>query len=348
MLSSPSLPVLIASHDGDSNTPPRPRAVHLSLHLGRERRDPTNDEVHPLNPKPTPLPQLTTPPRVRDDLPADRHVQRGRQTVQWPFQSVSTDTDVPATPTAAWVYDRPVTWEPKRSRDADQVSLDDDIIPDYVRNYLRGETPESVARRKRNGGKLGERGVDIAHQHRPHQSRVADFEGFRESGPSPSQTGESLGDDEGRYILAAGAREKPERGWWRGFAVGWRAGVVVSGVLALVMLAVAVGGLVFGIARGVDGVGQSVLFSGSCETVATVDWSLHVVISVMVGVTVVGGNYVFRILGSPTREEVDVAHSKGERLDIGAPSFRNLAHIDARRTAMAVVMLLAAALTQAM
>lgn len=303
--------------------------------------------THP-SPSQPPSPTNPPPPRVRDDLPADRRVQLGRQTVQWPFQSVSTDPELPATPTATWVYDhRPVTWEPKRSRDdADQLSLgDDDLIPDYVRNYIRGETPESVARRKRNGGKLGERGVDIAHQHRPHQSRVADFEGFRELGPSPSQMGESVGDDERRFILAGG-REKEVRGWRR-FVVGWRGGVVVSGLLVVVMLAVAVVGLVFGVARGVDGVGQSVLFSGACETVSTVNWSLHVVISVMVVVTVVGGNYVFRILSSPTRVEVDMAHSKGERLDIGVPSFRNLAHIDARRTAMAVVILLAAALTQA-
>lgn len=164
-------------------------------------------------------------------------------------------------------------------------------------------------------------------------------------GPSPSQMGASVGDDERRFILAGG-REKEVRGWRR-FVVGWRGGVVVSGLLVVVMLAVAVVGLVFGVARGVDGVGQSVLFLGACGTVSTVNWSLHVVISVMVVVTVVGGNYVFRILSSPTREEVDMAHSKGERLDIGVPSFRNLAHIDARRTAMAVVILLAAALTQA-
>ena len=283
---------------------------------------------------------------MRDDLPDDRRVQRGRQTVQWPFQSVSTDTEVPATPTATWIYGRPVTWEPKRSRDADQASIDDDIIPDYVRNYIRGETPESVARRKRNGGKLGERGVDIAHQHRPHQSRVADFEGFRDLGPTPSQMGESHDDDENRHILS-GSREKPERGWRR-FIVGWRGGVALNVLLSFLMLAVAVVGLVFGIARGLDTAGQSLLFSGSCETASTISWSLHAVISVMVVVTVVGGNYVFQVLSSPTREEVDMARSKRKWLDVGVPSFRNLAHIDARRAAMAVVILLAAALTQVM
>ncbi|KAK1828274.1 hypothetical protein QBC39DRAFT_374811 [Podospora conica] len=282
--------------------------------------------------------------RVQDSLPADRRVQRGRQTVQWPFQSVSTETEVPATPTATWAYGRPVTWQPKRSRDADQASLDEDIIPDYVRNYIRGETPESVARRKRNGGKLGERGVDIAHQHRPHQSRVADFEGFRDLGPTPSQMGSAGDYDENRHILS-GSREKPERGWRR-FMVGWRAGVALNVLLSGLMLVVAVVGLVFAIARGFGSGGQSVLFSGSCETASTIGWSLHAVISVMVVATVAGGNYVFQVLGSPMREEVDVAHSKREWLDIGVPSFRNLAYIDARRTAMAVVILLTAALTQ--
>ncbi|KAK0643100.1 hypothetical protein B0T16DRAFT_447151 [Cercophora newfieldiana] len=223
--------------------------------------------------------------RVRDESPPQQRLYRGRQTVQWPFQSIVTDTEL-SSDTATSAYNRPVTWQPKATTDSDSNSIEQDLIPDYVRNYIRGETPETVARRKRNGGKLGERGVDVAHQHRPHQSRVADIEGFLDLNDVPSRVGGS------------------------------------------------------GVA------GKSVIFSGSCTKASAINWGLHAAISFFVVVLVAGANYVFQVLSSPTRTEVAVAHFRRRWLDIGIPSFRNLGHVGGVRVFLAVVLLVAAALTQ--
>jgi hypothetical protein len=65
-------------------------------------------------------------------------------------------------------------------------------------------------------------------------------------------------------------------------------------------------------------------------------------------VLVAGANYAFQVIGSPTREEVMAAHLGREWVDIGVPSFRNIGRIGRSRGLLAVVVLLAAALTQVM
>ncbi|KAK1754819.1 hypothetical protein QBC47DRAFT_226724 [Echria macrotheca] len=286
--------------------------------------------------------------RVLDEgaIQPQRRPQRGRQTVQWPFQSVVSETEV-SSDTAASAPIRPVTWQPKRLRDVDETSIEQDLIPDYVRNYIRGETPESVARRKRNGGKLGERGVDIAHQHRPHQSRAAEFEGFRDLNGTTSRLESSngwSGDEEQRHILS-GSGEKGKRGWRR-LAVGWRAGVAINALLAFIILVVGVICLTVAVSRGSVAAGQSVIFTGSCTKASAINWGLQATINVLVVVLLAGANYVFQVLSSPTRTEVAVAHFRRQWLDIGIPSFRNLAHIQSTRTALAVGILFTAAFTQ--
>ncbi|KAK3360111.1 hypothetical protein B0T25DRAFT_449554 [Lasiosphaeria hispida] len=284
--------------------------------------------------------------RVRDEssTPPQRPV-RGRQTVQWPFQSIATETEI-SSPTAPAPFARRATWQQPKRRDADGDSIDQDLIPDYVINYIRGETPETVARRKRNNGKLGERNIDIAHQHRPHESRAADFEGFPFNNETNSRLGSSDDglDEERRHILS-GSREKQERGW-RKLMVGWRAGVALNVLLSFVILVAGFVCLVLAISKASLSAGKSVLFAGSCTTASNINWGLHAVINVFAVILLGGANYVFQVLSSPTRTEVAVAHFRKKWLDIGIPSFRNLAHIENSRTFLAVAILTAAALTQ--
>lgn len=56
-------------------------------------------------------------------------------------------------------------------------------------------------------------------------------------------------------------------------------------------------------------------------------------------VLIAGANYVFQILSSPTREEVNNTHEKLQWLDIGIPSFRNLKAIRFGRALLAVTIL---------
>ncbi|KAK3685751.1 hypothetical protein B0T22DRAFT_381460 [Podospora appendiculata] len=287
--------------------------------------------------------EVTQITRVQEAQSITRErLRRGRQTVQWPFQSIVTETEIPS-PTTTSPVARRATWQqPKRARDDDSDSISQDIIPDYVVNFIRGETPETVARRKRNGGYLSERAVDIAHQHRPHQSRVADFEGFLDE--NSSRTSAGGGSDEERHNLT-GSREKSIRSWRR-LTVGWRAGVGLNLLLSLVILVTSLVGLVLAITEASVFSGNTVIFAGSCTKADHINWGLHAVTSVFAVILVAGANYVFQILGSPTRTEVAVAHQRKRWLDIGIPSLRNLAYIENSRTFLAVIVLASALFAQ--
>ena len=301
--------------------------------------------------------------RVRDEHQSEQARQRsrqGRQTVQWPFQSVVTETEItsssPTTTTMAPPFGRRATWEPNRVREDDVDSIAQDVVPDYVINFIRGETPETVGRRKRNGGKLGERVVDIAHQHQPHRSQMANFEGFYNEDSSHdggSSAGRHGGPDDEQYILPGSSREKgggcsSAGGSWRRSRIGWRAGVALNVFLSFLLLAVAIICLIVlavykGQALFAD---KSVMYTGSCAIASGIRWGLYGVASVFGVVLIAGANYVFQVLSSPTREEVTAAHEQKRWLDIGIPSVRNLGYIKRARAWLAVVILVVAVATQ--
>ncbi|KAK3501346.1 hypothetical protein B0T13DRAFT_446491 [Neurospora crassa] len=322
--------------------------------------------------------------------------RRGRRSiVHWPFQSIATETSSlfsftlfgrpPTRATKATrttrtgtlsstgggggggperpPFARRATWDPRRIREKDVESVDQDLIPDYVINYLRGETPEMVARRKKNEGKLGERAVDITHQHRPHESRAGILDGLSETSSERlgfwGEDGGGAGEDEEkRHILpGTGSRWKRWSGAvtggvgsrrWQRWTAGWRAGVrlnallagiiLLLGVICLVILAAWKGKHVFK--------GKIVIYKGPCSTTSAIDSGVHAVVNILGVVLLAGANYTFQVLSSPTREELTAAHERKKWLDIGIPSFRNLRYIAKRRSLLAVVLLLAAIFTQ--
>lgn len=253
-----------------------------------------------------------------------------------------TDTDI-ASPVVETF--RRATWQPPGKDRESSSDLDSTIIPDYVVNYIRGETPETVARRKRNGGKIGERDVDIAHQHRPHQSRTAEFEGFYDDDSSRLQTATSSATEE-QHILPGG-NEKPRRGWRR-LTSGWRGGVALNVLLGFIILVTGFVCLIVAIAKMQLLAGESAIYTGSCATAKNINWGLHALINVCVVVLVAGANYVFQVLSSPTRPEVAAAHDKKRWLDIGIPSIRNFAHISNGRVFLSLIILVSAIITQIM
>jgi hypothetical protein len=59
-------------------------------------------------------------------------------------------------------------------------------------------------------------------------------------------------------------------------------------------------------------------------TVSRADSALHIAINIMGTLLLGASNYTMQCISSPTRGEIDKAHSKGRYLDIGLPSLRNL------------------------
>ena len=107
---------------------------------------------------------------------------------------------------------------------------------------------------------------------------------------------------------------------------GWRAGVTVAACTALVVMTLNLSIL---IATAVtfkdtieDGIGTA--YEGECQTVNEWSTALALAINILSSALLGASNYTMQCLCSPTREEIDRAHSKGDWLDIGLPSVRNI------------------------
>lgn len=268
--------------------------------------------------------------------------------MHWPFQtqSIATDTLSIFTSNAPALFRR-ATWNPPKPDDVESSVTsprDSTLIPDYVVNFIRGETPETVARRKQNGGAKGLRTVDITHQHRPQRSHMALLDtasgqgfsrqhddGYMHSATTPTSTTTEL-----QQILPNS--EKPTKGW-RALTSGWRSGVMLN--LALVLLILMAGFVCLIIAEIKTTLTLEYLgiFTGACSTARNINWGLHVLINVAVVVIIVGANYGFQVLSSPKRSEISAAHESRTWLEIGVPSLRNFKHIGRARAILAIVLL---------
>ena len=65
------------------------------------------------------------------------------------------------------------------------------------------------------------------------------------------------------------------------------------------------------------------IFQGNCNKAAHVNLGLHFLINVMSTLLLAASNYGMQCLSAPTRSEVDKAHRRRARLDIGVMGFRN-------------------------
>ena len=106
-----------------------------------------------------------------------------------------------------------------------------------------------------------------------------------------------------RYIEA---REKKPR------FHGWR-GTVAAGVIATVStLLINLVLLVWALALGVNHWGIATLFEGSCVEMKRISTWFHVAINILSTLLLRASNNAMQCLLSPTREEVDKAHSEGQ------------------------------------
>ncbi|KAI0179357.1 hypothetical protein GGR52DRAFT_589114 [Hypoxylon sp. FL1284] len=273
-----------------------------------------------------------------DDLPADGSYDQAKsrpstrsRSFAWPFHRRN-PSERPSTARSSRFTLR--TWQPSnlfRQQD-DTASIDRSIIPDYVVNYIRGETPETVARRNERK-KWGQHEVRVT----PRRGTIASH---------PIQFGHFYAASNSDISEEREDHDLTQRGAIRRLTTGWRGGIIFNSLISFLILLVGIICLIIVTTKTNLLSGSMAVFSGDCAKAEQINIGIHVVINVFSVSILAGANYVFQVLSSPTRREVAVAHEKKRWLDIGVPSVRNFAHISGLRTALAIFLLLGAVATQ--
>lgn len=108
---------------------------------------------------------------------------------------------------------------------------------------------------------------------------------------------------------------------------GWRLGAYSAACIALVSLIVNMAAAIW-LKRHPDASSNLVeVYNGSCSEVSRMDIWVHLLINAISTLLLGGSNYCMQCLSAPTRREIDKVHAKGQYLDIGVPSYRNLSSI---------------------
>ena len=88
------------------------------------------------------------------------------------------------------------------------------------------------------------------------------------------------------------------------------------------------------------------IYRGHCNLVAKYNILIHIGINIVSTMLLSASNYCAQLLVAPTRSEVDRAHERGDWLDIGVPSLRNLRkrRISKKRKATWALLMISSAL----
>jgi hypothetical protein len=86
--------------------------------------------------------------------------------------------------------------------------------------------------------------------------------------------------------------------------------------------------------------GFAVPMIGEAEDMSWWSSAFHIVINVLSTLLLAASNYTMQVLSSPTRGEIDKAHSSNQWLDIGVLSLLNLARISRRQRFLCVILAL--------
>ncbi|KIW97063.1 uncharacterized protein Z519_02455 [Cladophialophora bantiana CBS 173.52] len=113
---------------------------------------------------------------------------------------------------------------------------------------------------------------------------------------------------------------------WPTRLYGWRTGALTAALLGTLSFLV---NLVVVSWLGARAYGSSLVevYNGHCGKVQTMDTWIHLGINTLSTLLLGGSNYCMQCLSAPTRADIDRAHAKGEFLDVGVPSVRNLRRI---------------------
>lgn len=282
-----------------------------------------------MSPPARPEPACANPlPRVSESV----DYTSARQTLQWPFLN----TTPPNTTSSKRSHARAATWEPRQASNllytaqSSPSTFDKSLVPDYIVNYLRGETPETVALRASLRPRPRE--VDVQQSDDAHRSRAADFY-FSASGTGSAEEG---GGPEG----SAGEGEKGSRKVRGPRLAGWKGGIAINALVAFGILVISVVCLTLAVSRSSLLEGEAPIYTGSCPRARRIHFGLQALVGVFTVALLAAANYAFQVLSSPTRLEVALAHEERRWLDVGVPSVRNLRFISRSRVFMIVSVLL--------
>ncbi|KAF4121047.1 hypothetical protein GMORB2_2533 [Geosmithia morbida] len=190
----------------------------------------------------------------------------------------------------------------------------DDVIPDYVINYIHGETPESLAKKRERAAAK----IRTAEMHRGEniQSRAAELD----------------------HVNSQRDLEKGAGGALRRMMTGWKGGIILNLLLGAVVFIASVVCIGLAAARGrFAGQEAKVVVEGRCGRVSSLSAGLNALVNVLAVLMLAGANYTAQTLASPTRSEVAEAHARLGWMDIGIPSLRNLGGISRGRAALSVM-----------
>lgn len=105
---------------------------------------------------------------------------------------------------------------------------------------------------------------------------------------------------------------------------GWRGGVLASLISVGSVLLVNLIFTIWAAAKSGSGINIGIIWEADCSTIKTANMWIHILVNLLGTVLLGSSNYTMQCLASPTRTEIDAAHSMGNFLDIGIPSFRNI------------------------
>jgi hypothetical protein len=122
---------------------------------------------------------------------------------------------------------------------------------------------------------------------------------------------------------------------------GWRMGILLGSIMSSIVLSCNISILVLGAMRN-DGFqnGFVMLMIREAEDMSWWSSAFHIVINVLSTLLLGASNYTMQVLSSPTRGEIDRAHSSNQWQDIGVLSLRNLGCIPRRRRFLCVILAL--------
>ncbi|KUJ12911.1 uncharacterized protein LY89DRAFT_721741 [Mollisia scopiformis] len=115
---------------------------------------------------------------------------------------------------------------------------------------------------------------------------------------------------------------------------GWKAGVRICAATAATICILNAILAIWAVANHEHVDGLSYLYTGGCKEVAKMNFWIHLGINAMSAILLSGSNYTMQVIGSPTRRDVNDAHTKRRWLDIGILSTRNLRAISWGRIAL--------------
>ena len=114
----------------------------------------------------------------------------------------------------------------------------------------------------------------------------------------------------------------------------WKIGVMAAAAMTtIVMLVNSILTIWASAAFGLeDGIGTA--YEGACDVISAWSFWLHILINALSSALLSASNYTMQCATAPTRRECDLAHARGDWLDIGVPSVRNLFRISWQRRIM--------------